>query len=579
MRLYKDIKRLTALKRSLASDHSESEIQQLFYSIVNNSSNSVVLTNANKDIIYVNQSFEVLSGYTLDEVLGKNPKIIKSNKTPSSVYRDMHQRLRNGLNWKGVFINRHKSGNEYVEEVMIKPIRNDKDEITYYLAEKKDITSFRNSESMIKKLTNFDSLTGLPNRDNFIDYTNALTKRTPNNENSFAVIFADLNRFKELNDHFGHQVGDAALIEVARRIESTLEPRDFAARLGGDEFVIVHTQATQKSTTKLAQRLSLLFSSAFKVEQYDVFLGISLGSAVWPRDGNTLSEVLSHADLAMYEAKSTGIDYFRYTNCVGSRFYREVTISQKLVKAIHKQQLYLMYQPKYDLACSKMDGLEVLLRWTDDELGDIYPAEFIYIAEKYGMINMIGNWVIQQVCRQLNQWESLGVKVRGRLAINVSVQQIEHPNFFENISDILEQEKVLPTMLELEVTESVLMRDPEKAMSVIKRLSNVGFRISIDDFGTGFSSLSYLRQMDVDVLKIDKVFIEHITTSLQNRMIVKSVIELSHNFGLLAIAEGVETKEQVECLINMGCKAIQGFYYSKPLTAVDTYRFILEQSE
>lgn len=199
MRLYKDIKRLTALKRSLASDHSESEIQQLFYSIVNNSSNSVVLTNANKDIIYVNPSFEVLSGYTLDEVLGKNPKIIKSNKTPSSVYRDMHQRLRNGLNWKGVFINRHKSGNEYVEEVMIKPIRNDKDEITYYLAEKKDITSFRNSESIIKKLTNFDSLTGLPNRDNFIDYANALTKRTLNNENSFAVIFADLNRFKELN--------------------------------------------------------------------------------------------------------------------------------------------------------------------------------------------------------------------------------------------------------------------------------------------------------------------------------------------------------------------------------------------
>lgn len=561
-----------SLGSPLAPDSSISDITvqeklSLFFSIVNQSTNAVVITNADKDIIYVNTKFEALSGYALTEVLGKNPRVLKSNKTPVGTYRDMHRKLQSGQTWKGVFINVHRNGDEYVEEAVITPVTNEVGDIIYYLAEKKDITALRDAKDSILKLTHYDSLTELPNRAYFIEEASMLTNFPPSDNNSFAILFADLDRFKELNDTNGHLASDLALQEVARRVEKALPPSDFVARVGGDEFVVVHHRATPDTTAELAARLSGALNQAFIIKGREFFLGVSIGASIWPHDGETLSDIMANADLAMYKAKSLGQSFVPYTGLIGSRFHRAVELSHQLSHAIHNNQFHLVYQPKYDLATGEMMGVEALLRWESPKFGSVSPAEFIPIVEKHQMMFPVGKWVITAACEQLHQWKSEGVVLPGHLAVNISVQQIEHPDFLDGITNLIVNAGLSPSMFELEVTESVLMSAPDRAVHVLMELAARGFCISIDDFGTGFSSLSYLKKLDAKILKIDKSFIDNITTSTHDQVIVKSIVDLAQNLGLSVIAEGVETKEQEQHLIDIGCNAAQGFYYSKPITA------------
>ncbi|EIN5953763.1 diguanylate cyclase [Vibrio cholerae] len=339
LKLHFDTDRLEVLKSCLLDAKiSYMEMLPIFYSIVSESQNSVVLTNSNREIIYVNEAFESLSGYRLVEVLGKSPSILKSKKTPLTVYQELNHTLKKGEVWKGVFTNLHKNGDEYIEEAVITPIVSNEGLILFYFAEKKDITSLVNAESIVRKLTHFDSLTDLPNRNHFIEYASGLVSREHNNENYFTAIFCDLNRFKELNDNLGHQAGDVVLVEVAKRIQKIIQPGDFAARLSGDEFVIIHKNTSEDGTRKLIHDLIAISHSTYTIERQEISLSMSIGSAKWPQDGKTLREVMSRADLAMYEAKSTGRDYFRYTEQVGSRFYRDLTLSRKIASALDEQK-------------------------------------------------------------------------------------------------------------------------------------------------------------------------------------------------------------------------------------------------
>lgn len=569
-----------SLESPLAPDSSISGITaqeklSLFYSIVNQSTNAVVITNADKDIIYVNKKFEALSGYALTEVLGKNPRVLKSNKTPAGTYRDMHRKLQSGQTWKGVFINVHRNGDEYVEEAVITPVTNEVGDIICYLAEKKDITKLRDAKDCILKLTHYDSLTELPNRAYFIEEASMLINFPPNDNYSFAILVADLDRFKELNDTNGHLAGDMALQEVARRIEKALPPGNFVARVGGDEFAVIHRQATSGTTAELAARLSGILNQAIILKGQKFFLGVSIGSSIWPHDGEAWSDIMANADLAMYKAKLLGQSFIPYTDLIGSSFHRTVELSHQLSHAIYNNQLYLVYQPKYDLVTGKMMGVEALLRWESPTFGSVDPAEFIPIAEKCKMMRPVGKWVIMAACEQIHQWKSEGVVLPGNLAVNISVQQIEHPDFLDGITNLIVNAGLSPSMFELEVTESVLMSDPNRAMHVLKELTARGFCISIDDFGAGFSSLSYLKKLDAKILKIDKSFIDNITTSTHDQVIVKSIVNLAQNLGLSIIAEGVETKEQAQHLMDIGCNAAQGFYYSKPITAEALKEMIL----
>ncbi|MDB1123788.1 putative bifunctional diguanylate cyclase/phosphodiesterase [Vibrio algarum] len=428
-------------------------------------------------------------------------------------------------------------------------------------------------------MTQFDSLTGLPNRAFFIEEAEFLANFNPTDENHFSIIFADIDRFKELNNTHGHLCGDGALKTVAKRLSSLLSSNDFLARVDGDEFVVIHRNATKTSTSLLADKLVKSFSDPIVIEGRDNYLGISIGSSTWPIDGRDLSSVLSRSDLAMHKAKVSHQSYVCYNKSLGYEYDREKTISIKLSQAIEKNQLALVYQPKIDLVSHDIVGFEALLRWTEPEMGFIGPAEFIPIAEKHGLMTEIGHWVILTTCKQINQWRTAGFDFDGRIAINISVQQIEQPYFYERTLAVLKNERISPAQIELEVTESILIKDPEKIIAVLSRLIRAGFSIAIDDFGTGYSSFSYLKKFQASVLKIDRSFVSNVTTNLLDQSIVQSINDLGHNLGLKVIAEGVETIEQSDYLTSIGCDMVQGFYYSKPLVADKVLSFITNNTD
>ena len=541
----------------------------LYFSIVNQSSNAVVITDDRKRIIYVNKEFERISGYNSGEVLGMNPKILASGNTPYQTYQKMNESLAHKIKWKGEFINKRPDGSEYVEEVVITPILNNHGDAICYLGEKKDVTAQREAESIVRRLTYFDNLTQVYNRSYFVEKLEKMTTSESSPHIPFSVLFVDLNRFKKINDIYGHLAGDEALIIIAKRLESITSSYDFVARVGGDEFVIVHINATPESTQQLAMKVTHSFDSPLMIDDREHYLGASIGSAVWPNDGELITDILSRADLAMYNAKTVGHCYSRYTQDIGLRYTREFELSRKLELAVQDNLLSLVYQPKVDLLSGEIDGVEALLRWNDSEFGNISPSEFIPVAEKYKLMNKLGDWVYNTVCKQISIWKKNGLNYIGRVAINISVQQIEHQNFFDHITTAFQKLDVTPHDIELEVTESLLITDPHKLMHLLKDLHSVGFSISIDDFGTGYSSLAYLNKLDVDKLKIDRSFIKRLKPDTSELSIIKSMIELGHNLGLTVIAEGVETKEQLKCLVKLGCDVAQGFLFYRPVPAHD----------
>ena len=545
----------------------------LFFSIVNQSSNAVVITDVNKYIVYVNKKFEKISGYSSNEVLGQNSNILKSSKTPLSTYLDLHKALDAKQQWSGEFINNHRNGSEYIEEVVISPIVNTKGDVVCYMAEKKDITEHKKAEKAIQQLIHFDSLTNVPNRNYFLEEVEKLISMPHSDENQFALLFVDLNRFKEINDTYGHQSGDKTLQTAATRIENVISPDDFLARVGGDEFVIVHKYATDTSIHKLALSVADSFRAPIFINGETNYLGVSIGSACWPQDGLSIRKVLSRADQAMYIAKSSDENYCCYNKNLGNKFERDINIARRLSVALKENSLSLVFQPKIDLKTREICGLEALLRWTDEQLGEISPVEFIPIAEKHKLMVDIGNWVISEVCKQIKRWQAQYYSFNHRVALNISVQQIESVDFYNQIMTRLYKENISPSQLELEVTESVLISEPERVMALSSQLRKVGFNISIDDFGTGYSSMCYLKRLKANILKIDQSFVRNIISSDHDHTIIKSIIDLGHNLGLTIIAEGVETYDQLNMLQRLGCDLAQGYLFCKPLAAEKLHSF------
>lgn len=542
--------------------------RELLFAIVHRSSNAIVLTDSQGNILYVNKKFEDISGYALIEVLGMNPRILQSGKTPKKTYQQLSQALSKGDSWKGEFINTHKDGREYIEEAIISPIHDEAGNIKYYLSEQTDITALRLAQRENHALTYYDTLTGLPNRAYFIqELRKQINTVGPNSGKNFSVLFADLNRFKEINDTHGHSLGDVALQEIASRFKGVIGTEDLIARIGGDDFVLLHQHTSENSVDEIALRLSDSLLAPISINEYDHSIGVSIGSSTYPADGNTVKQLLQCADIAMYDAKASKKVYSAYQFEVGAQSQREYNIARRLERAIDKNELYLVYQPKVDLKTGNMTGAETLLRWQDPELGDISPAEFIPIAERCGQMNAIGQWVLKQACSQLNEWEQNGLKMPGRLAINLSIQQVEHSEFYEELITAVESEGISPYQIELEVTESVLIRNPESTSAVLASLAKLGFSIAIDDFGTGYSSLSYLKKIQASVIKIDRAFINSITTSADDKTIVKSVVEMANNLGMRVVAEGIEHQSQADYLSRVDCDMAQGFLYSCPVSA------------
>ncbi|PXX37296.1 sensor domain-containing phosphodiesterase [Undibacterium pigrum] len=532
---------------------------------VEQSSNAIVITDTAVNIEYANGTYLKNAGKQLSEVLGHKPSIMRSGKTAPDVYAEMWAQLERGESWKGELINRYADGMDHTDLAHISPIRNAQGVVTNFLSIQEDISDKKRTEERIRYLAHYDSLTGLPNRtllDELARYALSLAER---NQDALAVIFFDLDHFKDINDTLGHSLGDVMLVELARRLVSTMRENDTISRLGGDEFILLLTGVNEHKVEQVVQKLMQVVNAPFHLGEYDLNVTASMGIAIYPNDGKDLETLSRNADAAMYRAKREGRNSYRFfTQEMQERSTRHLELVNALRQALEKQQFQLHFQPQISMQTGAVLGAEALLRWYHPVLGNVSPAEFIPVAEDSGLILPIGEWVLRTAVAQWKQWQESGLPEL-LIAVNLSAVQFRHYDLPALVTRILQEAEMPAACLELELTEGVAMHDPQGAIAVMNNLHERGIRMSIDDFGTGYSSLSYLKKFKVYKLKIDQSFVRDITSDPEDRAIVSAVISMAKSLGLLTIAEGVETADQLEFLRQQQCDEVQGYYYSRPL--------------
>ena len=413
----------------------------------------------------------------------------------------------------------------------------------------------------------YDSLTGIPNRLHFVEKLKQLMQHNKETAEPFAVWFIDLDRFKEINDSFGHSIGDGVLQEVANRLENAIG-KESVARFGGDEFAIIVENAQDKSDSEvIIKRFIDMLAAPMDVEGYEIFITCSAGASFFPNEAQSAEELLRNADSAMYQAKNEGKNTYQfYTEEMTKRVLERITLENSLRKALSNNEFILYYQPQVDMSNDKIIGFEALIRWNNPEFGIISPIKFIPIAEETGLIIEIGEWVIEEASRQIMAWKDEGLNP-GYIAVNISGKQLIHGNLEKIIPNILKRHTCPPALIELELTESIIMNNPEYSKNILAQLAESGFQLAIDDFGTGYSSLAYLKNLPINKLKIDKSFVDNLPEDQADCEIVKSIIHLAKGLKLNIVAEGIETKKQGQFILKEGCHVAQGYYYFKPLPA------------
>lgn len=467
-----------------------------------------------------------------------------------------------------------RDGVEIPIELSITQIKHGK--TTFFSAFVREITDRKENEKHIKYLANYDVLTGLPNRNQLnerVKYAISLANR---NQNSLAIMFLDLDHFKDVNDTLGHSVGDKLLVELTNRIVTMLRDEDTVSRFGGDEFIFLLPNINDYGATQVAQKLMNVIASPVVIEDHHLSVTASIGIAMYPNDGTDIETLLRNADVAMYKAKEESRSGFRfYTAAMQTQSARNLMLVNALRQAIPLNQLSVYYQPQLAINNGEVIGVEALLRWHHPEYGEISPAEFIPIAESSGMILCIGEWVLTQAVRQAKQWLSQG-RYNLVVAVNLSVVQFRDPELPALVARILEDEGLPAEYLDLELTEGVALEDPARAIEMMDALHAQGVRLSIDDFGTGFSSLNHLKKFKIYKLKIDRSFVRDISTDEEDKAIVMAIIQLAKSLGLKTIAEGVETASQLAFLKAQGCQEVQGYYFSKALPVLELEAFLAE---
>ena len=532
---------------------------------VENSYNAIVLTDKNRLIKYVNEAFEKATGYSKKEAIGQNPRILKSGSLPREFYDNMNEILDRREKWTGEFINKNKDGEIYYENASITPIIIDND-LKGYLAIKLNVSDYIKEKEKVEFLAYHDSLTLLLNRRALQrDIVEVLNDCKTNNK-KFTILFIDLDGFKFINDGLGHDIGDILLKEIAYRLANTLAQKHNAYRLGGDEFAIIFEYKHVKEIEESARNIIKKVNEKIFINKHSLHVGCSIGIAKYPVDGEDYSSLMKHSDTAMYKAKQNGKNRYEFytkdlTNIVSRRF----EIEQALAVGLKNDEFYVVYQPKYSLKTKKIYSVEALLRWNSSTLGNVTPEQFVPIAEEIGFIYELGLFVFKRACEDfVSLKEKLGLEM---ISINVSVVQLMQDDFMDKIENILNETKVDSNKIGIELTETYLIKNVEGILDILIVMRRLGFKILIDDFGTGYSSLKYLQQLPIDILKIDKSFVKNLTKN--NNDIVKAIVAISKSFGFITIAEGVETKEQEELLIELDVDIAQGYLYSKPKRLIE----------
>ncbi len=527
---------------------------------------SVMITGIDGRIEYVNPKFIELTGYALDEVLGKEPGFLRSGYTSERRYRERDEIVRSGGEWRGEQHSRKKSGELFWEYVLVSPIKTADGEVSHFLTVSEDITIRKEYEDRLLHQANYDDLTDLPNRVLLMDRLSRAVAAARRHGRMMGLMLIDLDRFKAVNDRLGHVVGDDLLREAAERLSVCMREGDTVARLGGDEFAAVLADLSAVSDAELvANRILDALSAPFVLEGQEIFCTASIGTTIGPTDGVDPQVLMRNADAAMYRVKEIGRNGFQFfTPEMNAEAVRRSHVETHLRHALERQELSLHYQPLVDLASGEIAGAEALLRWHSPELGEVPPSAFIPLAEDTGLIVPIGDWVLREACKQVRLWRESGRGPR-HVAVNVSSRQFRDGNLHHLIGEILDETGVPPEALELELTESLLLDESSGAGETLKLLSALGVRLSVDDFGTGYSALSYLKRFPFSTLKIDHSFVRDVCDDAEDKVLIEAIVAMGHSLNLKVIAEGVETKAQADFLHSRRCDVIQGHYISRPL--------------
>jgi diguanylate cyclase (GGDEF)-like protein/PAS domain S-box-containing protein len=532
--------------------------------VLENSSEAMFITDKHNCILEVNPAFTLLTGYMADEVIGKTPKILRSGRHDAAFYAVMQKELKQTGHWQGEIWNRRKNGELYAEWQTINTVYNEDGSTHRYVALFSDITQKKKSEELIWAQANFDQLTKLPNRRMFRDRLAQDLKKAHRAGLGLALMFLDLDRFKEVNDSLGHDTGDALLIEAAQRIAACVRESDTVARLGGDEFTIILAELDDRaSVERIATEILKSLSHPFELGDSMVYVSASIGITMYPEDATNLEDMLKNADQAMYVAKNAGRNRFSYfTNTMQERAIYRLHMLNDLRSALAEQQLEVHYQPIVDLHTGKIHKAEALLRWFHPLRGLVSPADFIPLAEESGLIHEIGDWVFEQAVEQTLQWTSqFGSDFQ--ISVNKSPIQIQTESDCCRWKEYLTQTGLPGKNLVIEITEGVLLNNSATVISELIAFRDAGIQVAIDDFGTGYSALSYLKKLDIDYLKIDRSFIRNLETDSSDMALAEAIVVMAHKLGLKVIAEGVETQKQLELLVQMDCDYAQGFLYSR----------------
>jgi len=542
------------------------------------SSDAIMVLDAEGLVRMVNSSFTNMTGFTEIDIVGKSPRLLRATRQDEKRYDSMWQSVVKNGHWRGELWRRKKSGETYPEWTSVTAVKDSNDQVLEYVIIGSDMSERKYAENRILYQANYDQLTNLPNRNLFMDRLHQSLQRVQREDTVLALLFIDLDRFKNINDSLGHSAGDKLLVKVAQVMRKAVRESDSIARFGGDEFAIILSPIYgPKNASRVAQALLEALSQPIDIDGYKAIIGASIGISMYPADGTIEEELVKNADTAMYRAKESGRNNYQFfTEEMQQAAKDRLLIENDLRDAIERQELRIVFQPQVDAKSKKLAGAEVLVRWQNQARGMVSPSEFIYIAEDTGLIVPIGEWVLRQSCLQYKRWLNAGV-APPYLAINVSGRQFKMDGFAQSVYDILKESGLESKYVELELTESFLMDDQEFAISTLKELKEMGFQLSIDDFGTGYSSLSYLKKFPIDRLKIDRSFVIDIETNNEDRAIVRAIIDLAHTLNITVIAEGVEEQSQSDMLARMGCDIIQGYYYSKPIDGVAFTLYLQQQ--
>ena len=570
------VRRIAGTARDITAVRQAERERRIAIAVLRSMNEAVAVLDRDFNFIAVNPAFTRTTGYTEREVMGQSASMLDSSQHDEAFYHRIRHKLTTEGHWAGEMWQRRKNGQEFLCSIESTHSESVNGENRVYIAVISDITQQKRAEQELRYLANFDTLTNLPNRAMLSERLSRAIVRARRQNSRIAVLFLDLDRFKDINDSLGHTAGDRILRATAMRLQETVGEHQTVARLGGDEFTVVLENLEQPSDAdKIAREVIMAFEAPLVLDdRQEVIISPSIGISLYPDHGQVPTELLKQADTAMYQAKAAGRrTYVRYDDSMDVANRRRAQLSSALHKVLDRNELRLVFQPRLSLSARRITGVEALLRWNSAEFGEISPAQFIPLLEESGLILGIGEWVLREACRTVHRWHQQGLTDLS-VAVNVSVLQLLRGDFAEIVRRVLADTGLPPDALELELTESVLMANAEQTAAKLQALREMGVAIAIDDFGTGYSSLAYLKRLPITTLKIDKTFITDLNHDPDDTAITTTVITMAHSLGLTVVAEGVETETQMRFLDHFRCDEVQGHWLSRPVAPEACFDFI-----